>query len=87
MPKKSRFTTKGKLNNGELLLNHVVELIEFGLVALLGLMPLIVIHFTYRRPTRDKPRLSQRVIRLTSVIKTSLLMFAADWLSNLQIIV
>ena len=60
-------------------------MIEFGLVALLGLMPLIVIHFTYRRPQRQKPHLSQRIVRLTGTIKTSLLVFAADWLSNLQI--
>lgn len=87
------FETKGKNTHGELQLNLnlIIDMMEFLLVALLGLMPLIVIHWTDRGARMGPPyansRINQRMRQAATTIKTSLLIFAADWLANFQIIV
>ena len=54
------------------------DLIGFGLIALLGFLPLTIIHLADRRP---KLRLPRKVS--LGMIKASLLTLLADWVSTI----
>jgi len=69
-----------------LLLNPVFEYIEFALVALLGFMPLIVIHWSDRQRRKEKPSQSQRGFwHMVIAIKAAVIVAVTDWASNLWI--
>ena len=73
----------GRQSNGELLLNPIVEYIEFGLVALLGFLPLIVIHWSdWQRRRNHPPAPPRRKLWQTAAAETSLLVALGNWLSN-----
>ncbi|MCD4685158.1 MAG: hypothetical protein K8S97_04390 [Anaerolineae bacterium] len=50
---------------------------EFVLVALLGFMPLIVVHFADQRP---QVRLPRRTLRAVVAAKTAVLVGVTNWL-------
>lgn len=63
-------------HHGELLLN----LVEFSLVAVLGFMPLIVIHWADRRPTM---RLPQKRWGSIAATRTAMLIGMTDWFMSI----
>jgi hypothetical protein len=67
------------INHGELQLTHLLDIVEFALVAVLGFMPLIVIHWADRRPRLGLPRPKRRLWQLAVTAKTSLLLLLTDW--------
>jgi hypothetical protein len=65
--------TKGEKYHGELLLNGS----QFLLVALLGFMPLIVIHFADQRP---RVRLTRRTQHTILAAKAAMLVSVTNWI-------
>lgn len=65
--------TKGEKHHGELLLNGS----EFVLVALLGFMPLMVVHYADQRP---QVRLPRRTLRSVVAAKAAVLVGVTNWL-------
>jgi hypothetical protein len=77
--------TKGATHHGEFeltLLEDILleDLIGFGLIALLGFLPLTIIHLADRRPKLRLPRRAS-----LSMIKASLLALLADWASTIHL--
>lgn len=79
--------SKESLAHGEyeLELTVLIDIIEFSLVALLGLMPLSVIHWSHRQQRkRDKPPLPRPARRAKVTAKLTLLIAAVtNWMSEL----
>jgi hypothetical protein len=73
------------ITHGELQLTHLLDIVEFVLVAVLGFMPLIVIHWADRRPRFSLPRPKRRLWRLAVTTKTSLLLLLTDWSLTISI--
>jgi hypothetical protein len=73
------FFEKGVFQNGEY---QLIDLIGIILVALLGFLPLIVIHIVHRPVRMSLPR---RAVWRLSAIKTSLLVTLTDWISSIVI--
>ena len=76
---------KGAVSHGELLiidLTDIIDLVEFLLVAVLGFMPLIIIHWADRRPhvyLPHLPRWGRGAWRLAVAAKTGLLLLFVEW--------
>jgi hypothetical protein len=73
-------------------LKHLLDLIEFGMIMFLGFMPLIVIHWAYRRPKMDIRRSASRfgrhaarVTQIALTAKTSLVLVLTDWFMTIYI--
>jgi hypothetical protein len=58
-------------HHGELLINHTFEIVQLGLVALLGFLPLIIMHWTYHRPRLPRPHVTQSALHLMMAAKAA----------------
>lgn len=63
---------KEKTNHGELQRDHL----EFVLVAVLGFLPLLIVHYADRRPRLRLPHVK---IKKTTIIKSRLLVTLTNW--------
>lgn len=66
------------MGNGELLLN----LAQFVCVAVLGFLPLIVVHWADRRP---RLRFLRTPLQALAAFKTALMVVLAEWLESLTV--
>lgn len=79
-----RFQKRKEGCYGEFDLNLVLDVVALLLVALLGFMPLIVIHWASHDPRLRvmRPRHLSRLVQSVAIIKTSLLILLTDWLHS-----
>ncbi len=74
---------KGERSHGELLLNYGTDMAGFLLVAMLGFLPLFIVHWADRRPQEEPwPR---RTWHILGTLKALLVVEWADWLSALRL--
>jgi hypothetical protein len=72
-------STERSFQNGELLLNPRVEVLEFVIVGVLGFMPLIVIHWAHRRARPLQGSRRRGLAGHLANAKASLLVWLTDW--------
>lgn len=79
----ARSLRRRKLSNGELLLGFtVLELLQFGLVMALGLLPLAIVHWVDPMTSLDGGQFTRR-FRLPHWVKTGPVAMIAQWLTDL----
>lgn len=79
----ARSLRRRKLSNGELLLGFtVLELLQFGLVMMLGLLPLAIVHWADPTTSLGGGRFTVR-FRRPGWAKTGLVAVIAQWLTDL----
>jgi hypothetical protein len=67
------------------IVEHIVELVQFVLLALLGFMPLIIIYWAYHRPRFRVPHLKRHALRLAVAARAAVVVMVAHITSHTRL--
>jgi len=61
----------------------LLNIAQFALLAVLGFLPLIIVHWADHRPVMRRPRVPRAALRTAVAVKTSALIGLTDWLLSI----